>query len=126
MRQVKVKSKTIDSLFSELPYNISFIKCDVEGHELQCIKGAVKIIEKSKPAWLIEISGNPVDLKSSANETFKLLNIEGYEAYWFDGINLNKYQLGDKSVNYFFFAQKHLQALRERGFLTVDSKQYCN
>lgn len=117
LRRVRVESKTIDYLFSALPYNISFIKCDVEGHELRCIKGAMKIIKESKPAWLIEISGDPDSLKSTFYEIFKLLNEEGYEAYWFDGISLNKWCSDDKSVNYFFLALKHLRVLQEQGFL---------
>lgn len=117
LRRVRVESKTIDYLFSGLPYNISFIKCDVEGHELNCIKGAMKIIKESKPAWLIEVSGDPDSLKSTSYEIFKLLNGEGYEAYWFDGISLTMRCLGDKSVNYFFLAPKHLRVLQEQGFL---------
>lgn len=121
LRRVRVNLKTLDSLFSEWPYNdISFIKCDVEGHELQCIKGAADIIKSSKPAWLIEISGDPDDLTSTAYETFKLLNEKGYKAFWFDGTNLNRRRSGDKSVNYFFLASKHLQALQEQGLLTTN------
>lgn len=120
LRRIRVNSKTIDSLFSKLPYNISFIKCDVEGHELQCIKGAINIIKNSKPAWLIEISRNPDDLTSTGYETFKLLSEKGYEAFWFDGTNLKKRRSGDRSVNYFFLLPKHLQALRERGLFTLD------
>jgi len=114
LRRVKVKSKTIDSLFSELSHKISFIKCDVEGHELQCIRGAINIIKESKPAWLIEISGEPDNFKSTVHETFELLAREGYEPFWFDGARLNKWNLGDKSVNYFFLTSKHLQSLQKR------------
>ena len=120
LRQVIVKSKTIDSLFSELPCDISFIKCDVEGHEINCVKGSNNIIKNSKPAWLIEISGDPDDLTSTANETFKLLSEKGYDAYWFDGRSLKRRRLGDKSVNYFFLTRRHLQTLQKRTFLTLD------
>ncbi|MCH7664251.1 MAG: FkbM family methyltransferase [Chloroflexi bacterium] len=102
LRRVMVESKAIDSLFSELLYDISFIKCDVEGHETNCIKGGINTINKSKPAWLIEISGDPDDLDSTAHETFKLLSGKGYEAYWFDGKSLRRRCPGDKSINYFF------------------------
>jgi FkbM family methyltransferase len=111
LRRTKVKSKTIDSLFSELPGSISFIKCDVEGHEFRCIKGALDVIKNSKPAWLIETTGDPEDSKSTAFETFRLLDKQGYEAFWFDGTTLNKRRIGDKSVNYFFLAPRHLHAL---------------
>lgn len=120
LRRIKVGSKTLDSLFSELPYNISFIKCDTEGHEPQCIKGATSIIKNSKPAWLVESSGDPDDSTSTVHQTFKLLNEEGYEAFWFDGTNLNKRHSGDRSVNYFFLLPKHLRALQEQGFPILD------
>ncbi len=120
LRRVRVNSKTVDSLFSELPYKISFIKCDVEGQELQCVKGAINIINNSKPAWHIEASGNPDDLTSTTYEAFELLKEKGYEAFWFDGTNLKKRRSGDRSVNYFFLLPEHLQALREGGFLHLD------
>lgn len=119
IRRVRVKSDTIDSLFSSLPHKISFIKCDVEGHEINCIKGAKGIIENSKPAWLIEVSGNPDDPFSSAYETFQKLNGEGYEAFWFDGTNLIKRHFGDKSVNYFFITKKHEILLRNQNTFLV-------
>ncbi|MEW6052143.1 MAG: FkbM family methyltransferase [Candidatus Zixiibacteriota bacterium] len=117
LRRERVESKTIDSLFLRLPRNISFIKCDVEGHELKCIKGAVKVMGESKPAWLVEISGDPGASKSPAAETFELMQHEGYEAYWFDGRNLNRWSRGDKSVNYFFLTPGHLQTLSGSGIL---------
>lgn len=114
---LRVESKTIDSLFSEFSQNISFIKCDIEGHELSCIRGAVGIIKKSKPAWLIEMSGNPDELNSAAHESFRRLFDEGYGAYWFDGRKLRKRNPGDTSVNYFFLMPKHLEILREYNFI---------
>ena len=112
LRREKVKSRTIDTLLAGLPYDISFLKCDVEGHELQCIKGAIKVLEKSKPACFIEITGNPDDPKSTASEVFKLLKEKGYEAYYFDGKNLEKRRKGDKSINYFFLKSAHLRLLQ--------------
>jgi len=47
-RHVSVKIKTIDSLFSELKYDVCFIKCDVEGHELECIIGGYIVDPKSR------------------------------------------------------------------------------
>lgn len=106
-RSFLVAAETLDSHFECLPGNITFIKCDVEGHELQCIKGAIKIIRKFRPAWLIEVSGNPTDLKDSASEVFSILSAEGYEGFWFDGTLLRKWQSGVKSVNYFFLTTEH-------------------
>ena len=43
---------TLDSLSIE---NISFIKCDVEGHELNVLEGAIETIEKNKPTLIVEV-----------------------------------------------------------------------
>jgi len=109
-KRIEVQSRILDSLFSDAG-NISFIKCDVEGHELKCIKGAINIIRNLRPAWLIEFSEDPDDPGSPAYETFRILNEEGYEALWFDGQNLKIRKKGDRSTNYFFLSEKHLQAL---------------
>jgi FkbM family methyltransferase len=116
LRRIEVQSRSVDSLFSDLDHGISFIKCDAEGHELKCVKGASGTIKNSKPAWLIEVSRDPDDPGSAAHETFRLLNQESYEAFWFDGKSLRKRRTGDKSVNYFFLSAQHLRALREESY----------
>jgi FkbM family methyltransferase len=114
LNRTKVNSKKIDSLLPYLANAISFIKCDIEGHELNCIRGAANIIRCSRPAWYIEISGNPDDANSPAFEAFCLLKKGGYEAYWFDGTYLKKRLAGDKSVNYFFLTERHIKALERK------------
>jgi len=115
---IKIYSKTIDSLFSELSHNnISFIKCDVEGHEISCIRGATNVIKNSRPAWLIEISGDPDEINSTAYQSFQKLIREGYAPYWFDGTNLKLRHFGDKSVNYFFLTPNHLGVLKSKSDL---------
>jgi FkbM family methyltransferase len=119
LRSFVVPSTTIDSLFSEQSPPIHFIKCDVEGHELHCIKGAAHTIQNSRPAWLIEISSNMDDDKSDSYRALQILQENGYEVYWFDGTTLRRRQRGDKSVNYFFLRPEHLQVLRE-GALPIE------
>lgn len=120
LRQVKTESRTIDSLFHESRYKICFIKCDVEGHELECIKGATMIIKEAMPAWLIEISGDPDEAHSKASEVFNILAEAGYTAYWFDGKRLLQRRRYDNSINYFFFAPKHVSSLKQEGLLITD------
>lgn len=126
MRQITVEAKTIDTLFSVLGKRISLIKCDTEGHELECIKGAFAVIKKSMPAWLIEISKDPDEVMSTGYEIFKMLNEEGYEGYWFDGEQLNRRCLGDRSINYLFLTPNHLQALEDNGFFSLFSLRSLN
>jgi|GEM_PF-343734 len=115
-RLMSIKARTIDALFGGSPEIISFIKCDVEGHELKVIRGALLVIEKHRPAWLIEIAGDPDDPASAAFETFRLLESKDYSSFWFDGRNFYERLPGDKSINYFFLMPEHLAALLEGGF----------
>lgn len=116
LRHIDIASITLDLLFSERP-PLVFIKCDVEGHELACIQGAHDINHLLKPAWLIEISGNPDDPHSSSFETFKLLREEGYEPYIWTGERLRLREEGDRSVNYFFLMPKHIEIIQKKGGL---------
>lgn len=108
-----VQATTIDSRFLSAAGTISFIKCDVEGHELACIKGAVKFLARSQPAWLIEVSGEPDDTDSAAHSIFKILHNRGYFAWWYDGSKLRKRRPGDKSTNYFFLKDNHIDILNK-------------
>ena len=49
---VDVRCERLDAIYTGTP---SFIKIDVEGHELQVLKGAQEILKKHTPAILIEI-----------------------------------------------------------------------
>ncbi|MDT8069759.1 MAG: FkbM family methyltransferase [Terriglobia bacterium] len=67
----------LDDVFSNL--NPTFIKCDVEGHELEVIRGAVQLIERCHPKWLIEVSGE---------ETVQLMKQLGYSTKPATGSNV--------------------------------------
>lgn len=113
---VAVQARTLDGLITEIPEKQwALIKCDVEGHELECLKGAPSTVQGIRPAWLIEISTDPDYKGSKASEIFRLLEQQGYGAHWFDGMHLNERRPGDKSVNYWFLLPHHLQKLRESG-----------
>ena len=108
LRHVTVQTVTMDSqpVFMENP--ITFIKCDVEGHELPCVSGARETIRKWKPAWYVEVSSDPDRSDTSASRLFKTFEEESYRAYWFDGQRLRKRMPADSSVNYFFLHPRHL------------------
>lgn len=108
-----VKAITIDAGFLSISGTISFIKCDVERHELACIKGAAKFLAQSHAAWLIEVSGEPDDTNSAAHNLFKTLHDRGYSAWWYDSSKLRKYLPGDKSTNYFFLKDNHIDILKK-------------
>jgi FkbM family methyltransferase len=110
-RHVRVRSMTLDEIVSACD-RISFVKCDVEGHELKCLTGAASVIANHHPAWLIEVSGSPDVAGSSAASVFALLEGRGYRGWYFDGGLLHERRRGDRSTNYFFLTESHVSALR--------------
>lgn len=66
---------------------ISFIKIDVEGHELSVLKGSEKLLKKDKPNLLIEIDKQH---SSKVDETFNYLKELEYNSFYFDGVSLIK------------------------------------
>jgi len=56
--------------------DISFIKIDVEGHELQVLQGAEQTILRDRPTLLVEINGGPNT--SHAQDVFALLDSWNY------------------------------------------------
>ena len=53
--------KALDSL--EIPEKIDLIKIDVEGHEVEVLKGALKTLEKNKPILVIESFDKKAELE---------------------------------------------------------------
>jgi FkbM family methyltransferase len=113
MEMTNVQATTIDSKFLSESGTISFIKCDVEGHEPACIKGAAKFLVQSQAAWLIEISGEPDDPDSTAHNVFKTFHNQDYSAWWYDGSKLKRRRPRDKSTNYFFLKENHVDILKK-------------
>jgi FkbM family methyltransferase len=120
-RGVTVKTGTLDSLLPNQA--VSFIKCDANFHELACLRGAARLIERCKPSMLIEINPNPDNPTTSAYETFGLLRRAGYEAYWFDGEKLRRRLEGEKSQNYFFLMPRHLDSLSGLGVVVAELQE---
>jgi FkbM family methyltransferase len=110
-RYLRVRSTTLDEIAVGEDL-ISFVKCDVEGHEFECLAGAESVIAIHHPAWLIEVWGDPDELGSLAADVFGSLALRGYSDWFFDGKLLRKRQPGDRSTNYFFLTTAHVTHLR--------------
>lgn len=115
LRHIEVRTATLDSLLAESSARVSFIKLDVENHELPCIKGAREIIRRSRPAWMVEIPGDPQDETDAAHKIFHLMKVQGYEPFWFDSQALIKYRDGHRSNDFWFLMPEHLVKLRRHG-----------
>jgi FkbM family methyltransferase len=58
---------------------VDFIKCDVEGHELEVFRGAERMLLRDKPALLFECH----DAEAENGELFRFLTGLGYDGYFF-------------------------------------------
>ena len=79
-RCVKVEIATLDSFDFQ---DVKFIKIDVEGHELDALKGATKTIASSMPVMLIEIERRHNTINIS--EIFAFISGLGYDGFYLDG-----------------------------------------
>lgn len=111
-KPVLVSAARLDDLFLDLP-RVDLIKCDVEGHELAVLRGASAVMGRHRPAWLVEVSGDPDDPAADAAAVVRLMRADGCEAYRFDGRRLRPRRPGDRAVNYFFLRPEHLARLPE-------------
>ena len=100
---LKVVSSTINiKKIKFLKFSIDLIKIDTNGYEYNIIKGMKKIIEKNKPALIIEINKDT----SKINIFLKKL---GYLKYYYSSFEdkLVKKQMSN-CTNKFFLQKKHL------------------
>ena len=116
--KILVEKTTLDDYFyikKQIPIN--FIKCDVEGHELDVLKGGQQVLRKFKPIISLESEARHCGEDNVIN-VFKFLDDLGYAGYFFNGesmlsldcFDIQKYQLNrDKKnyVNYIFFIPKN-------------------
>jgi FkbM family methyltransferase len=94
IKKKKVKMITIDSLQIK---NISIIKIDVEGFELEVMKGAIKTIQQERPVIFIEI-WNKEKEKFISNPIYKKIIELGYRLHFINGINHADYVLLPNSI----------------------------
>jgi len=88
----------IDELFKHRAIDhLDFIKCDVEGGELEVLRGAINLVHSHRPGWLMEVS------RETSEEIFRLFHELGYQAFVYSGqlIPVDAYRDREFS-NYFF------------------------
>lgn len=108
-RSVRVALRKLDGLLAGDLDRVAFAKIDVEGHELAALRGAAGLLARSRPALLIEVSGDPDAAGGPASELFALLAALGYGAFvWKDG-RLRPRARGDREVDYLFLTDRHLR-----------------
>ena len=80
-----VRMTSLDLLVKELEIEaVHFIKIDVDGHELQILQGAIKVITSSRPTILIEIT--PPEARHQRCDAIAFLESLGYSFYTESGL----------------------------------------
>jgi FkbM family methyltransferase len=90
-RQFTVQAMTLDDLVTE---PVKFIKCDIEGAEMACLRGAQRILVQDRPTWLIEIK------PENYADAVHVFDENGYSGYVVENGVLVAHRPG--MVNYFF------------------------
>ena len=112
----KVAVDTLDNYFSARRTGpIRFIKCDVEGHELEVFRGACNILRTDYPVILFECEARHFSGQSTA-EVFGFLEEIGYEGRFISGSRmypvrefdekLHQSGISGKYINNFLFVKK--------------------
>lgn len=98
--------KLDDFISKEKIDELAFIKCDVEGHELEVFKGALATLKQFKPTILFECHHE----EAKEGEVFNLLKEIGYHGFFFNGtekLNVDDFETvpyprSDNHRNYIF------------------------
>ena len=113
--QVEVDVDTLDNYFMDAARRpVSFIKCDVEGHELDVFEGGKQLLKEDMPIILFECEARHLHGRSM-KEIFSFLEAFGYNGYF-----LNNGKLAPLSA---FDEQIHQKDMDGRLDLRKD---YCN
>jgi len=76
---VVVETARLDDVLGADAARVSFVKCDVEGHELAVLRGAARMLAEARPSLLVEIERRHAGDRMEA--TFDYLAGLGYEAF---------------------------------------------
>jgi FkbM family methyltransferase len=77
--RVQIQVETFDRALASEPRPISFVKCDVEGHELAVLQGGSDRFARDHPTLLLEIEQR--HQRRDIRETFGLLERSGYASW---------------------------------------------
>lgn len=112
--EIDIETLCLDDFVTQNQLTPHFIKIDVEGHELQVLKGALETLKKHHPVLLIEAENRHLK-NASVLDLFTFLEQLNYQAYFFQARKLTDISLFD--------AQIHQKNTGERFWA---AKDYCN
>jgi FkbM family methyltransferase len=113
----------LDAILHE---DVAFVKIDVEGHELNVLNGAVELLEKSQPVFLVEAEDR--HRARATGQLFEFFDARSYHGYFLAGgeaLPVDQFRVevmqdvsallsdggrktGKRYINNFFFFPRHL------------------
>jgi len=80
MSEIQIQTVTVDQhLKAHNVDQVTFIKCDVEGHEIEVLQGAQETLQKDQPTVLVEVTHeNAID-----GSLFRMMEELGYRGHFF-------------------------------------------
>lgn len=95
-----IETTTIDAFCEDKEIRkLTFLKIDVEGHEIAVLNGARITLEKFRPALLLEVN-EPLDEEGHGRDVRDLIGFLGYEINVFEAGQIRRRQEGEVFVNY--------------------------
>ena len=80
LEELEIPVTTLDDYFGAIAHQpISFIKCDVEGHESEVLRGGEQLLSKDMPILLLECH----EEQARSGELFSYLTSLGYDGFFF-------------------------------------------
>ena len=76
---VEIETERLDDALGDDAARVSFLKCDVEGHELAALRGAQRVLTDARPSLLVEIERRHAGERM--DETFEYLAGLDYEGF---------------------------------------------
>ncbi len=104
-KQIKIERVKINlNTYENYRSKIDLVKIDVNGHELNVVKGIVRLIKKNKPAIILEELDNIEKIE-------QFLGKYGYKCYYYNLKNKMLKKINKKNpqnLNYYFLQKNHI------------------
>jgi FkbM family methyltransferase len=95
-----VQTTTLDAYCeANAVHNLTFIKCDVEGHEIAVLKGARRTLEIFRPAILLEIN-EPLHEPGHGTDARQMIESLHYDIHVFENGAIRRWRNDETFVNY--------------------------
>lgn len=109
--ETPVRVVTLDGLATR---GVSFIKIDVEGHELAVLQGATQLLTRDRPILLVEIDRNRHS-REEFTQIIGLLEALGYRCHVFDGHQLRakSWDAPSSIYNFLFLPERGMVSRHE-------------